>query len=245
MSSELQKKPRRPHKPTDKLTIKQRAFVSAIATPGSPTFGNGLQSAIASNNGRTPGSAKVAAHHLLTRPNITTAVEEILNKHNIGIEVRVKTVKDIISQRYIEVEQLDADRELKSVTRMSNSKAQLSAIHMLNKLDGSYARAEALGHAQGKVLDPLIAEWTRRLRAELRQGTDVPSDTPPDAGSEATVSVDAVSETGTQEPTETQPEQVTEGMEDAITVIHEGPEDTGGGGRPTGVESNESPTSTR
>jgi phage terminase small subunit len=193
------------------LTLKERAFVSAIAVPGSPSFGNGTQSALRAGYADTAVVAGKRAYDLRRKPEIHSAIEDLFKKHNVGIEERTKAMTEILSQRYTEIEQLSADGELISKTRMSADKMRLATIRELNKMDGTYARAEAVGKAQGKVLEPMIEEYTRRLRAELRTASEsavegqgeaqdtLPALSPPTSTEPATDSVAEPTEQSAQE----------------------------------------------
>jgi len=152
-----------------RLSIKQQAFVAAIANPASPTYSNGTRSILATHPGVSSlGSAAVSASRYLTSDKIRSAIDDILRQQGLGIEVRTAKIRSILDVDTYEIEQIDRKGRVKSATRLPNHKIQLQAIHLLNKLDGSYARAEGIGHAQARVLEPLIEEYTRRLRAELR-----------------------------------------------------------------------------
>ena len=220
------KKPRAPHTKT-KLTLKERAFVNAIATPGSPTFGNGTQSALKSGYGTSTLVATRTAYELRRKPYVETAIDEVFNKHNLSLKVRTKKISDILDTNTVIVSQHTGDGTLVSETHSPNHKMQLQAIHMLNKMDGTYARAEAIGHAQGKAIEPLIEEYTRKLRAELRSSPNPPLE----ADSGARENDDSIGETETPDSDSMQPTHDTEG-EISVSKGDEATTDEGVGGMP-------------
>lgn len=193
------------HSPAlDKLTLKQQMFVQAIAVPGSDTFGNGAQSAVVAGYAVNGDKGRRIATALRSKIDVSTAIDETFKKHNLGIEVRADAMSEILSDRYTEVEQLDIDGTVTQRTRMSNGKLRLATIRELNKMDGTYARAEAVGKAQGKLLEPILDEWTKRLRAELRLDTESSQTEPIMDGSQTTIKaeiidVQSASTAGTQE----------------------------------------------
>ena len=178
MPSKKSKQPAPPqtiHSPAlDKLNLRERTFVQAIATLDSPTFSNGAQSAILAKYADNPLSGARAAWSLKRKPDISTAIDEVFKKNNLSIEVRARVMSDILAKETTVIENLDADGNLISQTRMSNDKMRLAVIREASKVDGTYSRSEAIGRAQGKLLEPILEDYTRRLRAELREAPKEP-----------------------------------------------------------------------
>lgn len=164
------KKHRAAIKTSKKLSLKERTFVTAIASPGSPTYGNGTQSVLKAGYDVSLPQASKYAWELRRKPEIALAIDQLFNKHNLGIEVRTRKLTAILSSDISVTTQKDKNGKVVAVTEAPNTKYQLQALHMVNKMDGTYARAETIGHAQGKAIEPLIEEYSRKLRAELRQG---------------------------------------------------------------------------
>lgn len=184
----------------DSLSPKHRAFVTAYASLDSPTCGNGTRSALYAKigNGNTSYAA-VSASDLLKSPKIRNAISDILERYGIGREVRASYLADIARQCTSEIVHYNADGKVTMRQVVDNAPNRLKAIQMASKLAGDYDSARAAVHAQERAIAPIIAQWTKRIKAGLaRADTDSPVDTSRDAVD--TVGLTAASVDATDSP---------------------------------------------
>lgn len=145
-----------------KLTIRQGAFITSLTSPDSPTFGNKSRSALQAGYAQPE-----AAWQVLENGSVRNEVEKRLEALNMDSKVRLGILADIARRDRIETVQLNGNDEVISKTVSDGSKVQLLAIKEIGKLDGSYQRVEAAGHAARKAYDTYLTAWSKRLRASL------------------------------------------------------------------------------
>ena len=148
------------------LKPQQRVFAMAFGLPGSSTFGHGMKSYQEAYPGTSNDVAKVCASQLLTNPNVSRSVAEIINSAGLGVEVRADQLHRIISHRDIGQSVSVVKRvEDKTITRTKAGpgyRDALKAIETLNKMDGTYDRNRA-------AADVAVAEY-RDLRKRFFTG---------------------------------------------------------------------------
>ena len=75
---------------------------------------------------------------------------------------------EIMHTPTVEIEQLNAKGQVIHKTRIRNDKVRLQAIRELNRMDGTYERVGIVNRAAQKALEPLLKEWSVKLREGLK-----------------------------------------------------------------------------
>jgi hypothetical protein len=153
------------------LSIKEKALVTNLTDPASPTFGNISQSGL-----RAGLKHRENTFAMLKRPRVRLEIEKALILHHVTVPDRVAAISDIIHNTHVLQESTIYDKKgnIKSLSKqsISNDKARLRAIDILNKMDSTYYKSHSLTSMQVRALSPLIQDYSRRLRAAL--AADVP-----------------------------------------------------------------------
>lgn len=153
--------------PRRSLTMNQKAFAQAYATPGSDTFGKGKASMLKVNPSMLAKSAEARASALLHKPSVMSEVDRLFEKYSIGKEQRAALIHTIMSTNSVRTIQYDGDGNPVSSVETPNHKAQLQAVDLANRMDGTYAKAGEVARAQARVLEPVLEAYSRQLRDSL------------------------------------------------------------------------------
>lgn len=153
----------KPAKRFKKPSIRQQAFIKALADPSSPTYGKKGPSALAAGY-----ASPAEAFKILAREPVQAELERHLAEARATTQDRIGVIASVLHKCKSVTESYGKDGTLLQRTVTDNDKMRLAAAKELSRLDGSYQRAATMGHAQRRVLDAGIAEWTKRLRASLR-----------------------------------------------------------------------------
>lgn len=174
------------------LRPRERLFIEAYAgDPTSPTYGNGTRSAAAAGYGSKPECANQRAMDLLKRAPIRTAVSELLERTGLGTSARASILHELANKGKQVIDHYDGNGTLTQRQVVDNDKVRLAAVREAAKLSGDYRAAEDASRMNAKVLEPLITEWNRRLRAMVKAG-ESPNAPPSEAGEDGvSVAVDA------------------------------------------------------
>ena len=152
----------------DKLPIRQAAFVKALVSPDSPTYGLQGPSYQAVYQNGSAGAAAVRAHVAVRQSNTALAIREEIERQGLGSEVRIGTIKDVLQGRHraraVTTSRRSEDGTVETTTE-STPRAQdvLKAVALLDRLDGSDAARGAEAHARAGVLRDL----TKRIMAGM------------------------------------------------------------------------------
>lgn len=207
----------------ERITIKQKAFISNLTNPDSSTFGLKGPSAVKAGY-----PFPTQAFAILKKEAVRNEIEGLLRAHNATPSDRIGVIAEILHKPDHVTKQYDGNGRLTSKTVVDNGKLRLQAAKELSKLDGSYHRAELYSHAQQRILDGTIDAWTKQLRKAL-----IPH-SPPNDGSDAVVDTQSIVVDTDGIPAT----DALQGQDDGIQGNPlEGPDphtDTGGGGLGTG-----------
>ena len=147
----------------DTLTLKQKTFAEAYATPGTPTFGNGVQSALVAYNAKNDNVAGSMAVETLLKPTVQSYVEQVLEQYDIGHEVRARIIQEIASGIQPPTVQVikhpDGTETTTTTYHPITATARLKAIDLCYRVDGTYSRAGVEGE--------IVREEYRKLRARV------------------------------------------------------------------------------
>jgi hypothetical protein len=136
-----------PEKPTRPLRPREQAFVHAYADPASSTFGNGTQSYLVVAPDVGYDTARSSAVRMLANDSVSTSICDILNKANMGLEVRVDSIRRIISHkdigRTVSKVRHTEDETITTTESGPGYRDVLKAVDVLNKVDGLYDRNRA------------------------------------------------------------------------------------------------------
>lgn len=155
---------------TDKpLKPREEEFVARYADPRSESYSDAKASAKASGFGNTPGSQEHAGWRLTKNPRVRNRIAQVIDTMHASPEARAAVLRDVLrgetrEERVIEVR--DADGELaqtRTESKTTSVKDRLQAIHILNRMDGTYSQADAVVDVQRKALEAEL----RELSAEL------------------------------------------------------------------------------
>ncbi|MBU1235037.1 MAG: terminase small subunit [Proteobacteria bacterium] len=151
---------------TDKLTVKQNAFISTYTNPNSDAFGNGTQSYKQAYNVKSDNVAGVNAHNVLKNPKIRHRIDKILDTLGYGEQVRMSTLSDIGKGLYIKKTvqtRTDADGTVKDVIVTESTPGADSIVRvndMINKLTGKYETAKQGARILSKSMQRLVDSVT-------------------------------------------------------------------------------------
>lgn len=157
-----------------KLTLNEQAFIQLYTDPDSPTFGNGTQSYLtAYPHTSKPSVAGTCASVLLKKDHIRSVVNQITSEKGYGQKARTKRLEEIQNGtytsvttdklvRYKDIKQEDGSLKRVPVVmyreRTSTPKAAeiVSAANVLNKMDGTYNEARAMGNLLNAELSAIF-----------------------------------------------------------------------------------------
>ena len=143
------------------LSPKQAIFARVFSDPESPHFMNASKAMQIASPNLSPETARSMAQEYLAKPHVANRIVEVLNRANLGVEVRAEKLADIISHRAIgKVVSRTHNEDGSAVTETTHSPSWgqvLRAIDVTNRLDGSYQAAT-------RTVD-LAADEYRRLLA--------------------------------------------------------------------------------
>jgi len=132
------------------LTPKQMQFVADYTDINSPTYNNGTKSYMKNYNSHSVNGAASAASILVRSPKIQSAIQEIMEKNQFGVQDRIALLADIAKGRRLRKSTtVERDKDGKK-TREYEHKIEPSAteigkvIDIANKMDGTYAQADAV-----------------------------------------------------------------------------------------------------
>ena len=143
----------------DSLKPRQQQAVAAYIDPTSPTHGNGTQSwKTAYKDAESSVGASVNMSRLLNSTNGQRAVRELMDLHSLGPERRIRKLGELVHGENEQVVQtFNKDGELvRTVTSTGPQSDKLKAIDILNRMDGSYAEAEAVQSVAAEAAKQLI-----------------------------------------------------------------------------------------
>ena len=160
---------------SDKLTVKQQAFVNAYTDTSKPTFGNGTQAALTVYDTIDNNTAKVIAHENLRKPTIRHRVDKILDAIGYGEQVRLQQLTEIGLGKYIKrttQTRLDADGQVKD-TIVTESTPGADSIVRVNdviaKLTGRYETAKQGSRIVSKSMQSMIDRITSQATTPIKQ----------------------------------------------------------------------------
>lgn len=157
-----------------KLTLNEQAFIQLYTDPDSPTFGNGTQSYLTAYPHTSKSSvAGTCASVLLKKEHIRSVVNQITSEKGYGQKARTKRLEEIQNGtytsvttdklvRYKDIKQEDGSLKRVPVVmyreRTSTPKAAeiVSAANVLNKMDGTYNEARAMGNLLNAELSAIF-----------------------------------------------------------------------------------------
>ena len=148
-----------------KLTVKRAALVKHITAVGTPTFGNGTQSALKAFDTTKPEVAKVLASQALTNPNVRSSIFEAMELQGIDDNVQLASIKAILSgnrESEVTIKHYGKDEKLtgRTVTHYKPSnKDILQANALLYKVTGRFDVNRALGKAMSDKLRAIAREF--------------------------------------------------------------------------------------
>lgn len=143
----------------DSLKPRQQQAMAAYIDPSSPTHGNGTQSwKTAYKAAESSVGASVNMSRLLNSTNGQRAVRELMEFHSLGTERRIRKLSELVHGGNEQVVQtFNKDGELvRTVTSTGPQSDRLKAIDILNRMDGSYAEAEAVQSVAAEAAKQLI-----------------------------------------------------------------------------------------
>jgi hypothetical protein len=88
------------------------------------------------------------------------------------IVYRFNELGNVLHTRRNVAEYFDGEGKLTSRVETTGSRDRLRAIELLNKMDGTYAKAQAIGDAARHAYGKLMGDYTRRLRASIGLALD-------------------------------------------------------------------------
>jgi hypothetical protein len=143
---------------------RERIFAMAYGCPDSATFLNARQSYSKAFNNSNLSVCATEGHRLVNNPHVRNTITDILNKANLGVEVRADTIHSILSTKDLGTTTTETvkteDGTSKVVTRRAPGYNHvLKAIDLVNKMDGLYERNQA-------AADVAVSEW-RELSKRL------------------------------------------------------------------------------
>ena len=152
--------------------MKQQAFSKAYATPGSPSFGNGLQSALQVYDVANNAVAGSIGNENIKKPLVQTYIQLILEQHDLGHEVRANTIREIVRGEQPPTVQVithpDGTETTTTTYHPVTATARLKAIDLCYRVDGTYARAGAEGEIARKEYSALRKRVERDIGAKSK-----------------------------------------------------------------------------
>lgn len=157
----------------DSLSQKQQNLILNYVDPGSETYDNQTRSYLAAYPHATYATAATEAHKSLKNPRIRTAAQEILDKLNMGYEVRLAQVAGLAhgATQTTVIETRDDTGRLKgtqTIRKPVPASDQLKAHKLLNDLSGD----SALARAQNKVLSDSVMALGRKMLQQASKTTN-------------------------------------------------------------------------
>lgn len=152
----------------DKLSIRQRAFVKALTSPDSPTFGNQTQSYSVAYNQADRDAASVHGSRVVGISSVATAIRDEIERQGLGAEVRIGSIRDIIHGRHkarsTTTSKRNDDGTVETTTE-TTPRAQdvLKAVALLDRLDGTDSARQAEARAKADALRELTRSIMRRM----------------------------------------------------------------------------------
>jgi hypothetical protein len=142
----------------DSLKPAQKKAIELYVSPDSPTFSNGAGSYRAAYPGaRHPGTAAASMSRLLSNDKGQKAVAELMREHSVDSQHRIRRLREIMDGQEQTQTIANADGEIvRTVTTSPPQADALKAIDLLNRLDGSYAKAEQTVNVQAEAYKQLI-----------------------------------------------------------------------------------------
>ena len=153
--------------PLSALNPRQRAAVEGYTDPLSTTYANGAQSYEAAYPPqKNENAAAVGMSRLLSSAKGSSAVSQLMEKYSVGSERRIEKLQSILSApTHQDTQVLNKDGEVVRTLRAPVPKTdQLRAIDMLNRLDGSYAAADATVSVVAEAAKQLIRNNSHLLQ---------------------------------------------------------------------------------
>ena len=123
-----------------KLNLKQRVFALALTNPDNPCFGNQTRSAHKAY-GYQDQAAAVKGSKLVRNTKVKVAISLLLERNGIGLRDRVATLASA-ARGELTSETIYRDRDGNIMKRVVTGLDPLRAIDIVNRMDGTYQRAE-------------------------------------------------------------------------------------------------------
>lgn len=164
--SEARLNPDEPIPAIEKLPIRQKAFVRALTSPDSATYGNQSRSYQVAYQPSTYAPAN--ATRLISNAKVATAIREEIEAQGLGAKVRVGVIRDVIAGRH-RAHTETKTRKLEDGTVVteteSSPRAQdvLRGLAILDRWDGS----DAARQAEAQVHVTALRELTKRVMSTL------------------------------------------------------------------------------
>lgn len=146
------------------LNPRQRAFVTAYASRDSDSFANQTKSALSVSPTIRPSSAPITGHRLRYNVKVQTAVAALLEEAGFALPERITRLQSIADTETQVVTHKNAAGEVvQTTTAPVPMAARLKAIDIANKLDGSYAKAEAAVDIAKREYEQTIKSLSAKL----------------------------------------------------------------------------------
>ena len=141
------------------------------------TFLNATQSYLNVYGNRSRHSASVQASKLMSRRDLRSEIDRIIQELDLGEKVRLKAIKDVLTGVYTqetvtEAEDKDGNKYKSVVSKTPSARERLHAVDLLSKIDGTYDKNKAKADVMSAELKSLIKQHRKDMdiKSEL-QGT--------------------------------------------------------------------------
>jgi len=151
------------------LKLQHRQFINYYTNiDNKETFGNGTQSYLATYPNADYSTATVNASKLLSKTSIRSEIELLVEQMNLGNQVRLQTIKQIIlsqtSQKTVtKATDKDGNTYETVVERPPTATERLKAIDLLAKLDGTYDKNRVKADIMSSELKSIIKKHKKEL----------------------------------------------------------------------------------
>lgn len=159
----------------EQLTPADQAFVAAYTDIDNPTtFSNGTRSYMASRPNAGYGTARTTAAKVLAKPEMKTAVQEILDEHGASYKVRLRALIDgALGRTTDEIVTVRKDKdgnviEETTVTKPVPHSSRTKYHQMLLELSGDADRAKAESKIRTDAMIAASKRIMKRIKAESR-----------------------------------------------------------------------------
>lgn len=159
--------------PAKKINIQHKLFIDNFIDIDNPkTFNNQTQSYAAAFPATSLESARRSASQLMTKPDVQTEMERLIDQIGLESKVRLNVIKDIMTGVDVqETVTTSTDTEGKEYTstvlKSPTASDKLKSIDILYKVDGTYDK----NRVKADVISTELKSIMRRQRKELTGDT--------------------------------------------------------------------------